>query len=158
MMFAVVTLHQLRYVLLEAGHTSVYAATLADRAAPAVAAWTRILKSPMKISNGNFQWNFTTILERSIALCWPNSGPDETQTNWMKLRPVRSSMEIESSLHDLMNLFFSYIDPLRGIKIAKWFWCRRRASIITVITIDHSRKFSVMASHLEIDNEGPRRL
>ena len=31
MMFAEVTVHQLRYVLLEAGHTSVYAATLAEQ-------------------------------------------------------------------------------------------------------------------------------
>jgi len=66
-------------------------------------------------SNRNFQWNLTTILERSIALCLPNSGPDETQTNWMKLRPVRSFMEIR--IFDSVNrkiLFFPiYRSPAR---------------------------------------------
>ena len=86
-------------------------------------------------SNRNFQWNLTTILERSIALCLPNSDPDETQTKWMKLRPIRSFMKIRIfDSVSLKILFFPFIDPLRGIEIAKRFRCRRRASIITFVS------------------------
>ena len=126
-----VNLHQLSVV---SKHVSLCRYT--RRAAPAGATWTRILKSLMKIPIEISNKSLTTILERSIALCLPNSGPDKIQTKWMKLRPIRSFMKIRIfDSVSLKILFFPFIDPLRGIEIAKRFRCRRRASIITFLRI-----------------------